>query len=373
MKVVLIGTGGYGLNYVRELLGCKDSDVHWVGVVDPYIDSCELKDKILEANIPVYATIEEFYENNTADLALLSTPTYLHRPQSIYAVSHGSNVLCEKPLAPTVEDAVAMHEAEKKYGRFIAIGYQWSYSKVIQDLKKDILNGVLGTPISLKTIICWPRNYAYFKRGTGWAGKISKDGVMVLDSIAANACAHYLHNMFFVLGKSMNSSILYSSFEGECLRANNIENFDTCSFKIKTVDGVPLYYVASHATDKRKNPEFVYTFENAIVRYSQEEDSIIRATFNNGETKVYGDPFADSFGKIWNCVDCIRNGTTPICTVETAMTHNKFIYDVYKNVKIEQLPHDSIFENENKDGIYVKGLYDKICRAYDEEKLLSEI
>ena len=38
MKTVIIGAGGYGSNYVRELLNCRNSDVRLEGIVEPYID-----------------------------------------------------------------------------------------------------------------------------------------------------------------------------------------------------------------------------------------------------------------------------------------------------------------------------------------------
>lgn len=123
--------------------------------------------------------------------------------------------------------------AERQYCKFIAIGYQWSFSDAIQALKQDILDGILGAPISMKTAISWPRNFAYYRRGGGWGGKIAKDGVTVLDSIASNACAHYLHNMLFLLGSSMEESALADSIEADCLRANNIETFDTCALRAR--------------------------------------------------------------------------------------------------------------------------------------------
>jgi len=58
--------------------------------------------------------MENFYNEHEADLAIISTPPFLHCKQSVYALSKGSYVLCEKPIAPTVEDAEAMIEAEKK-------------------------------------------------------------------------------------------------------------------------------------------------------------------------------------------------------------------------------------------------------------------
>ena len=93
---------------------------------------------------------------------------------------------------------------------------------------------------------------------------------MMLDSIASNACAHYIHNMLFLLGKSMDESAEVEDVEGVCLRANSIESFDTCTLKMK-VSGADLYIAASHAAEKERWPEFVYKFENATLTYVEDE------------------------------------------------------------------------------------------------------
>ena len=251
MKLLLVGTGGYAKNYVKLLLENRIPDVVWEGIVDPFYSACEYKKEIDALKIPVYDTMKEFYERHKADLAVISTPTFLHCNQSIFALENGSHVLCEKPVAPSVKEATQMLEAQKKHGRFIAIGYQWSYSKAIQKLKADIADGILGNPISFKTAISWPRGIAYYKRGGGWAGRIEKDGKLVLDSIASNACAHYLHNMLFILGDAPTKSVAPILVQAECYRANEIENFDTCCIKMKTESGVRLYFAATHAAEKQ--------------------------------------------------------------------------------------------------------------------------
>lgn len=373
MKIVLAGAGGYAGLYVDQFL--KDIDaIEWVGVCDPYVKSAASYEKIVQAGIPVYDTLEEFYKENTADLCCIAVPTYLHEPMSRYAVEHGSHVLVEKPAAPTEEKVLSMMRAEEETGKFIAIGFQWSYSAAVQNLKKDILAGLLGKPVELKTFISWPRNKAYFTRGTGWAGKISLNGELLLDSIASNACGHYVHNMLFVLGASMEEAAEAVSVEGDCLRANAIENFDTCALRFRTADGTPLLMVASHAAGVNRNPEFVYTFENAVVRFAEDDGSRIIAEFKDGTVKEYGNPFENSHEeKVHACMRAAANGETPVCTVKTALPHVKAVEMVYREIPIRDFPEELIRVDEKTDGLYVEGLYDQIVRAYEEGKLLSEI
>ena len=373
MKILLVGLGGYASNYVNILLSAHMPSIIWEGAVDPFYSTCSYKDQIDAANIPVYGTMEEFYSKHTADLAIISTPTHLHCEQSIYALSHGSNVLCEKPVAPTVEEAQKMRDAEITYNRFIAIGYQWSYSDAMQNLKKDILSGVLGKAESLKTAVSRPRSKDYYSRGGGWGGKIKKDGRLILDSIAANACAHYLNNMLFILGDTMESSASAAEVMAECYRANEIENFDTCSIKMKTKNGTRLYFVATHAAKHKRNPEFVYTFQNAKVFFSQDDGCQIEAVFHDGSKKRYGNPFDNDFKKIWDCIDAIKNGTEPVCTVGTAMAHVELIETIYRTTPIRSFAKEYICQDNEKNTVYVRDLFEHLYQAYEQEAMLSEV
>lgn len=373
MKVLLVGAGGYASGYVKLLLSKKIPNLEFEGIVDPYIDFAKEKEAIIKAEIPIYSAMDEFYREHNADLAVVCTPTYLHRECSINALSHGSYVLCEKPVAPTLSEANAMLSAEAEYGKWIAIGYQWSFSDAVQELKRDIIDGKLGAPVSLKTAISWPRDKAYYGRGTGWAGRISKDGVMILDSIASNACAHYIHNMLFVLGDEMSLSTNISSFNAECYRANDIENFDTCSILMKTEKGVPLYFIASHATDKKRDPEFVYSFEKATVTYSKDDGPFIKAVFDDKREKIYGDPFEDNFKKLSDSILAIEKGSVPICTVRTAIPHASLIEDIYRKAEIKEFPRERVVISEERNAVTVRGLFDDMYKAYSKTAMLSEI
>ena len=372
VRVLLVGAGGYAKGYVNELLGSTDPDLRWEGIVEPYFERCTQKEEIAARGIPVYATMEEFYRTHEAELAIICTPTYLHCEQSICALSHGSYVLCEKPAAPTAAAAEKMIAAQETYGKWIAIGYQWSYSAAMRALKRDVLDGCYGKPVALKTAISWPRNLAYYSRGTGWAGKIERDGVMILDSIASNACAHYLHNMLFLLGEDMESSATVTLEEGCCLRANAIENFDTCSIRMRAGEA-SAYFVASHAAEKIRNPEFIYRFTEGEVTFSQDDGSQIIATRRDGTVKNYGDPFADTFRKLRDCINAVRSGETPVCTVKTALPHVRVIEALYKSCPILNFPKETIYLDEKHNRLSVAGLFDQIYRAYENETSLSEL
>ncbi len=367
MNILLVGAGGYGVKYVDYLLDRVDPTLTLAGVVEPYFDTCARKEEILAAGVPVYGAMEEFYAVHGAELAIICTPPFLHCAQSLTALSHGSFVLCEKPVAPTPAAAARMAEAEVKYGKWIAVGYQWSFSDAILNLKRDILAGCLGKPRTLKTIVSWPRKRSYYGRGVGWAGKMQKDGITVWDSIASNACAHYLHNMLFLLGENMHSAALPTRVEAECLRAYEIETFDTCVLRMQMQEGCTAYFIASHAADERLDPQFSYEFERATVTYA---DGQIVADFADGTRVCYGDPFENEMQKISVCARAVENGMAPICTVRTASAHTALMEKLHMGMTVCEFTPETVSENEEK--VWVNGLCAAMRVCYEDTAMLGE-
>lgn len=367
MDILLVGAGGYGVKYVDYLLGGAGPSLTLVGVVEPYLGSCARKAELEAAGIPVYDTMEAFYAVHRAELAIICTPPFLHCSQSVCALEHGSYVLCEKPLCPTLDEARKMEKAARQARKWIAIGYQWSFSDAIQRLKGDILDGRLGAPHTLKTIVSWPRKRAYYDRGVGWAGKLQKDGITVWDSIASNACAHYLHNMLFLLGPAMSEAALPWSVEAECLRAYDIETFDTCVLRMEMELGARVYFIASHAADEKLDPQFVYEFENATVTY---DNGQIVADLKDGTRVCYGDPFEEEMKKVSDCARAIGQGCVPICISRTARAHTALIGSLHENLTVTAFPPETVSKNEEK--IWVRGLCDEMRICYAETVLLSE-
>lgn len=367
MKILLVGPGGYGIHFLKLLLENTDPEITFEGIVAR--NSLPMEEEIKAANVPVYRSLEAFYAEHTADMAIICTPSFMHTEQSVYCVEHGTNVLCEKPAAPMIEDVETMMEAEKRTGKFIAIGFQMAYAPATLNLKKDILAGVFGKPVAMKSIMAGIRKKEYFARGGGYAGQIAtKDGRMLLDSPAANGCAHYVFNTFFLLGDRMNTSAMPTILEAECYRANDISNFDTVTVKM-TADGVPVYYATSHANEGNTGYILEFEFENAVIRH---EDKCYVAYFKDGTVKNYGNPLADGIAtKVLACLDNIRTGTQPVCTASTAMSHVKMINDLYHTVPVTNFPEEDKVHTEEL--MYVANLKARLLQAYEKTCMLSEV
>jgi len=375
IKTVLVGVGGYGASYLSYF---ADGVLDWnrislEGVVDPFTEGSTYYPLLREMKVPIYAELADFYRDNEAELAVISTPVHLHRGQCEIALGHGSHVLCEKPLAPCLGDWRELRQAERVSCKRIGVGFQWSFSRTMLALKEDILSGRMGRPVCLKSLVCWPRGDGYYS-GSSWKGRLrDREGRLINDSIVSNATAHYLHNMVFLLGSAMDSSLLPATVSAELYRVKEIETFDTCFLKGKFTSGAGFYFVASHAGAVEEQPVFSYEFENAVVGFNDRlKDNRVRARFADGSEKVYGDPFtsAEAARKLEVMLDHAGSGCMIPCGLEAVLPH-AYACDALAKIPVMMFPDE--MKDKNESGVFCPALDGALHACYDGAALPSEL
>ena len=368
VTVVIAGIGGYGNKILKNMLPNLEAwGITLVGAVEPNWAAAPLASELERLGIPRFSSRESFYEENRADLAILCTPIHLHKEQAILAMKNGSDVLCEKPTAATLPQSDEMEQVARETGRNLHIGFQLCYVPALWHLKRDIMAGVLGAPKTLSAWISWPRNADYY--GRSWCAKLKWKGQYVLDSIAMNACAHYLHIMYFLLGGTMDTAAMPEKGEALLLRANPIETFDTAMLRVET-GGAQLQFLATHTGRKRTDPTLRFVFENAVVEMVEnDEEDAVCARFHDGRIKTYGPVKRDFYNKIPYCCQVARGEAEPICTPTTARAHLKTV-----NAITELVPVQTVADCCREDGfVILEGLDDLLAEAFRQTKMPWEL
>ena len=379
MNIALIGIGGYGSIYVSALLDANEADqgFHFLAAADPTPALCDRLEELQGRQVAIYGSLDALYVEHRPDLVVIASPFHLHCSQTIQALSNGSHVLCEKPMCVTVEQAREMSRAADRARRHVAIGYQWSFSPAIQRLKADIASGLFGEARQLKTMVLWPRDETYYGRNR-WAGR-SRDpqGRPIFDSPVANACAHYLHNMLYVLGEAADRSAVPARVTAELYRAHAIENYDTGALRCWTDRGAEIQFFVSHATKQSRGPQFVYEFERATVTYAEQGGSEIVAHLADGTRRTYGSPWAASdVGKLWSTLDAIRAGRPPLCGIAAAVAQTQVTAAAQQSVRQVTPFPAGLVRTAGEPGsrkTWVADLDDQLERCFDAGKLPSEL
>jgi predicted dehydrogenase len=376
-SIVLVGAGGYGAMYLSTLLDERDdSRFRLAGVVEPAPRNCTRLSDLEALGVAVYPSLGEFYATNQADLAVVSSPIHQHGRQTCLALERGSHVLCEKPPAATVQEVDRMIQVREQAGRWVAVGYQWSYVAPIQELKRDIQAGRFGAVRRLKSLCLWPRDESYYRRND-WAGRRRhEDGAWILDSPVNNAMAHDLHNMLYLLGDQTERSAQPVEVVAELYRANEIENFDSAALRVRTETGAELCFYGSHAVAHEMGPVFDFEFERATIEYAGGQSDIV-ARFDDGSVTRYASPESQPhFTKLWTCFACVSSGGRPPCGLEAARPHTLCVngaQDSCGEITVFPPPLVHVTGSAPRRLVWVEGLAEDLRQCYTAGVLPSEL
>jgi predicted dehydrogenase len=380
VDVVLAGVGGYGASYLELMRpAIAQGAMRLAGAVEPAPGRTADMDDLRARGVPVWKDLGDFLAADVpAALIVLATPIQHHAAQTCAALERGLAVLCEKPAAASLDEVRRMAAARERAGRLVAIGYQWSFSTAMRRLRRDIAECRFGRARRLRAWVAWPRDAAYYGRN-GWAGRIrDAAGRLVNDSPVNNATAHYLHNMFFVLGlDGLGPAARPFTMEAEIYRANAIENFDTACLRLVTDDNTEILFFASHAVDQTSRPTFIYEFERGTVAFGAQPGGV-RATLPDGTSVDYGNPDGDAMNrKLLDTLAAVREGSreTP-GSLEAAAMQTRVI-DALQQMTTRALPAACCRTMPGAKGssvlTYVPGLFDAMRQGFEQGRLFSEM
>jgi predicted dehydrogenase len=183
LKTVVVGLGRIGWRFhLPEVLSHDGFEA--VGVVDPLP---ERRDEALkEHGVRGFADLDACLESTDVDLVVVASPTPFHKPQAIAAMRAGCDVFCDKPMAPSLEDADAMIDAARESGRKLMI-YQPARARGdVAELKKILSQDIIGRVYMIKN-----RRTAYTRRND-WQS-LRRNGGGMLSNYGAHqidACLH---------------------------------------------------------------------------------------------------------------------------------------------------------------------------------------
>ena len=188
IKVGIIGTGWIAEAHVLNYLKCPDVEI--VAAADLIDGKAE---KFCKANgiegVRLYPDHKSMIDNEELDAVSVCTYNRTHAQCSIYALEHGVNVLLEKPMCVTLDEAVAICKAEKKSGKILSIGFQPRFDENMKMLKKVVETGELGDIYYIQTGggrrrgIPTPYGTSFIEDETAGLGALADIGCYSLDMV----------------------------------------------------------------------------------------------------------------------------------------------------------------------------------------------
>jgi phthalate 4,5-cis-dihydrodiol dehydrogenase len=140
LRFGIVGLGRAAAATVPAIVRNPDTQV--VAAADTNADVLEVFAERFPAR--TYPTIEALCDDRDVDVVYIATPTHLHTQHVLAAVAAGKHVICEKPLAITLEDAGRMIAAVDEQGVQFIVGQSQSYEPPIRAIRQLVRRGDLG-------------------------------------------------------------------------------------------------------------------------------------------------------------------------------------------------------------------------------------
>ena len=153
IRVGVIGAGAMGKNHIR--IYSEMPDVELAGISD--IDKILVEELAQEYNTKAFTDYNELLKMDLDAISIV-VPTKMHKMVAIECIKAGANVLVEKPIADSVENAQAIIDAAKENGKIVMVGHIERFNPAVIKLKEIIDSGQLGKIVSISTTRVGPYN-----------------------------------------------------------------------------------------------------------------------------------------------------------------------------------------------------------------------
>jgi len=212
LKLAIIGCGIKSSQYITTWINRDDIEI--IAVADPNEKALKQVGDIAtnaNKNIPVQFTDwQEMLATHKSELnsVYICTPHASHAEQAISALNANLDVLLEKPMVTTLEEAELLNEARIKSNKEVVIAYQGGLSPLVHQLRKDIESNKYGELASISASIWenWADTYTgHWKQ----VPAISGGGFMF------DTGAHMMNTMSMLCGQEFQKVAAFMSNKGK--------------------------------------------------------------------------------------------------------------------------------------------------------------
>ncbi|MCM8810274.1 MAG: Gfo/Idh/MocA family oxidoreductase [Candidatus Omnitrophica bacterium] len=148
IRIGIAGLGRSGWGILCRLISMLSGLYEIVVVCDP--DEKRRKEAEEKFKCCSYDNYDNFVKDKNIEIIVIATLSSLHTEHTIKALKSGKNVVCEKPMATSLNDADRMIEVAKETGKILTIFQNRKYSQDFFKVKEIIESGIIGKVILIK-------------------------------------------------------------------------------------------------------------------------------------------------------------------------------------------------------------------------------
>ncbi|MDD4169951.1 MAG: Gfo/Idh/MocA family oxidoreductase [Desulfotomaculaceae bacterium] len=179
IKFALTGCGNMAAKHAEAIAALPDCEL--AAVYD--IDQAPLQQFAGKYGARAYADYLLLLEDPDLDVISICTPSGLHASMGVAAARAGKNVLVEKPMALSLDDADRLIEACEKAAVTLGVVHQNRFKPAILRLNRAMEEGRFGKVMHANATVRWNRNKDYYEQKTWRRLKDMGGGVLLNQAI----------------------------------------------------------------------------------------------------------------------------------------------------------------------------------------------
>ena len=336
MKYALVGCGRIATNHVKAVLNNGLEFVAVCDVVPEHMEQLLAKHDLQnDATIKRYTDYKQLIDENELELVGIATESGVHAEIALYCIDHNVNVIIEKPMAMSMEDAEKIIKLSEEKGVKVSACHQNRFNIAVQEMRKALESGRFGKISHGSIHVRWNRNKDYYTQAP-WRGTWAQDGGALM-----NQCIHGIDLLRWMMGNEIDEvyGVTRQQFH-HYLEAEDI-GMAVVKFKngaVATIEGTTnvypqnleetLYLFGETGTvklgGKSTNNIDVWNFADETDE-DQANKGLEEATSNvygNGHTSLYAD-----------VIDAIKNDRAPYVDAYAGRNALELVLAIYKSQK----------------------------------------
>ena len=337
IRYALIGCGRIAPNHIGAYLNNHD-DLTLCAVCDPIPERMEeilsLLDERERKSVRRYADYRDMLEKEHPQLCVVATESGLHAEIGMSVLRAGANVIIEKPIALSMQDArMLIAEAEER-GLKLCACHQNRFNKSIQKIRSAVEEKRFGRLLHGAAHIRWNRGPSYYRQAS-WRGTWAQDGGALM-----NQCIHNIDLLRWMMGDEVTEVMAYTdNLEHDYIQAEDLGmalvKFANGAYGIieGTTNIYPhnleetLYLFGQDGTVKAGGKS-VNIIEEWDFRDGRGDPAIIKQQFGENPPNVYGYGHTPLYQDM---IEAIRQNRAPYVDGAAGMRALELVLAIYKS------------------------------------------
>ena len=193
IRVAIVGTGNIANAHIQAYLQFPER-CHIAYLVDIVPEKARRMREKYGLDAEVFDDHQALLPLQDIDLVDVCTPPYVHAQISINCLRSGKNVVCEKPMAASLEECDQMLRARDESGKKLSIIAQNRFRQPISNLKALLDSGLAGPVRCAQVDSFWWRGHCYYD--LWWRGTWEKEG----GGCTLNHAVHHIDMLLWMMG-----------------------------------------------------------------------------------------------------------------------------------------------------------------------------